>query len=191
MDTARRLGCDGALVGLVEDAAGEPLDIGRKTRAIPPAIKRALQTRDGGCRFPGCTHSRFTEGHHVKHWADGGETKLSNLVTLCTFHHRLVHEGGFGLTVTNDGVFVFTRADGRRIAAAGWHSDRCVETPGQPSLLDLNRKRGLDIDANSSRCRWQGEQMDYGLATEYLYAADYVSVPSRTPSDQPTLEIAR
>ena len=66
---------------------------GRKTRTIPPAIRRALNSRDGGCRFPGCTHQRYVDAHHIEHWADGGETKLSNLVTLCRLHHRLVHEG--------------------------------------------------------------------------------------------------
>ena len=110
LDTARRLACDATTVGLVEGADGEPLSIGRKSRSIPPAIARALRARDGGCRFPGCDRTRFTEGHHVKHWADGGETKLGNLVTLCGFHHRLVHEGGYGLTVTDDGLFVFTSA---------------------------------------------------------------------------------
>jgi hypothetical protein len=93
LDTARRLACDAALVGVVETEAGEPLDVGRKTRSIPPAIGRALNARDGGCRFPGCDRARFTHGHHVKHWADGGETNLDNLITLCGFHHRLVHEG--------------------------------------------------------------------------------------------------
>jgi hypothetical protein len=68
--------------------------VGRKTRTIPPAIRRALDARDGGCRWPGCG-LRFTHGHHVKHWALGGETKLSNLVSLCRFHHRCVHEDGF------------------------------------------------------------------------------------------------
>ena len=71
IDTARRLACDGALVGLVEDHRGEPLSVGRRTRAIPAPIKRALKARDGGCRFPGCTHTRFTEGHHIEHWANG------------------------------------------------------------------------------------------------------------------------
>ena len=187
VDTARRLGCDGALVGLVQSAAGEPLDIGRRSRAISPAIKRALNARDRGCRFPGCTHQHFTEGHHVKHWADGGETKLSNLITLCTFHHRLVHEGGFGLTATDDDVFVFTRPDGRRIAATGSLDCDLV----QRALFDLNREHGLDIDAQTSRCRWQGETMDYGLATEYLYAADYPSVQTRNPQDKPTLEVVQ
>ena len=69
-------------------------DVGRKTRTIPPALRRALEARDRGCRFPGCG-LRFTEAHHVKHWADGGETKLGNLVLFCRFHHRLVHEEGY------------------------------------------------------------------------------------------------
>ena len=76
VETARRLGCDGALVGVVEGAKGEPLAVGRRTRAVPPAIKRALRVRDGGCRFPGCDRSRYVHAHHIKHWADGGETRL-------------------------------------------------------------------------------------------------------------------
>jgi len=116
--TARRLACDGPLVGIVEGDDGEPLSVGRRTRAIPPAVKRALASRDGGCRFPSCNRTRFTEGHHIEHWADGGETKLTNLITLCRFHHRLLHEGGFGLRVTDDGLFVFSRPDGTRIAEA-------------------------------------------------------------------------
>ena len=82
-----------SVVRILEDSQGEPLDVGRKTRTIPPAIRRALNARDKGCRFPGCTFRRYVDGHHVQHWAHGGETRLSNLVTLCRFHHRLVHEG--------------------------------------------------------------------------------------------------
>jgi len=168
IDTARRLGCDAALVGIVEDRGGNPLNVGRRTRAITPALKRALMSRDGGCRFPGCTQTRFTEGHHVRHWADGGETKLGNLVTLCTFHHRLVHEGGFGLRATDDGVFVFTRPDGTRIAAVG--------TARRGAVLPLfasNRASGVVIDAATARCGWHGETMDYGLAAEAIYYADH------------------
>ena len=69
-------------------------DVGRKTRTVPPALRRALEARDRGCRFPGCG-LRFTDAHHVRHWAEGGETKLENLVLLCRFHHRLVHEEGY------------------------------------------------------------------------------------------------
>jgi len=81
--TARRLACDAGLVVMTEDSAGNVLDVGRRTRTIPPAIARALRRRDGGCLFPGCTCERFVDGHHVIHWADGGETKLDNLVLLC------------------------------------------------------------------------------------------------------------
>ena len=117
LDTARRLACDSTVVGIVEGEDGEPLDIGRKTRSIPAAISRALKARDGGCRFPGCDRTRFCDGHHIMHWANGGETKLENLITLCGFHHRLVHEGGYGLRRTDDGLFIFTRPDGRRVEA--------------------------------------------------------------------------
>jgi hypothetical protein len=96
-ETSRRLACDAAVVRWHEDANGEPLSIGRKSRTIPPAIRRALHKRDGGCRFPGCSCRRFVDAHHIEHWADGGETSMDNLVLMCRRHHRLVHEGGFGV----------------------------------------------------------------------------------------------
>ncbi|HUL82247.1 MAG TPA: DUF222 domain-containing protein, partial [Gammaproteobacteria bacterium] len=192
VDTVRRLACDGTLVGLVESESGEPLDIGRKTRAIPPALKRALRARDRGCRFPGCDRTRFTEGHHVRHWADGGETKLANLVTLCSFHHTLIHEGAFGVTATDDGLLLFTRPDGRRIPDAGaprcgphcdasQHGAECFRgnnfgvvrssTPIDDSstALRAHLRRiapDLHVDASTSRCRWLGERMDYSQAIE-------------------------
>jgi hypothetical protein len=162
-ETARRLGCGSRLRGLVEGAEGEVLDIGRRTRAIPPAMKRALQARDSGCRFPGCERTRHTEGHHVRHWADGGETKLSNLVTLCKAHHRRVHEGGFGLRVTDDGLFVFSGPDGRRIEESG-STERCF----RGNIEALNADLGLLIDASTCRSRWLGEPLDYSLAIEAL-----------------------
>jgi hypothetical protein len=70
-ETARRLSCDASLVKVIENGKGEPLDVGRKTRSIPTAIRRALNTRDAGCRFPGCTHQRYVDAHHIEHWADG------------------------------------------------------------------------------------------------------------------------
>ncbi|MBP9085138.1 MAG: HNH endonuclease, partial [Kofleriaceae bacterium] len=70
------------------------LSVGRKTRTIPAAIKRALLLRDRTCRFPGCTHSRYVDGHHIEHWANGDGTALANLMLLCTVHYTLLHEGG-------------------------------------------------------------------------------------------------
>jgi len=93
--TSRRIACDSSIVVIKDDKHGEPLSIGRRSRTIPPSMRRALRVRDRGCRFPGCTNTRFVDGHHIEHWADGGETSLDNLVTLCRHHHHLVHEGGF------------------------------------------------------------------------------------------------
>ncbi len=119
-ETVRRIGCDAALVRLLESGDGEPLDVGRKTRVIPPAIRRALKRRDGGCRFPGCDRTKFVDGHHIEHWADGGETRLSNLVSVCRYHHGLLHEGGY--TVVKRGAeFHFFRADGLRVPEVNDH----------------------------------------------------------------------
>jgi hypothetical protein len=182
LDTARRLACDATVVGIVEAEDGEPLDIGRKTRSIPVAIARALKARDGGCRFPGCDRKRFTEGHHIEHWADGGATNLANLVTLCGFHHGLVHEGGYGLRRTDDGLFIFTRPNGTRIEENGakcFRGNISGPVPSayrgfEQSLLDYLRKHdpGLTITPETSRCQWHGENMDYSQAIEAMYVLE-------------------
>ena len=113
-ETVRRIACDAALVRILETGDGEPLDVGRKTRVIPPALHRALRRRDRSCRFPGCANTRFVDGHHIRHWADGGATRLDNLVLLCRHHHRLLHEGRY--YVVKDGAnFIFCRGDGELI----------------------------------------------------------------------------
>jgi hypothetical protein len=90
-ETARRIACDASVVHV-----GKTKEIEGKRRSVPPRLARALQIRDRGCRFPGCG-SRFIQAHHIDHWADGGPTRLSNLVSLCPQHHRLLHEGGFSV----------------------------------------------------------------------------------------------
>jgi len=91
---ARRLACDAAVTPMITDNLGAPIDIGRRTRSIPPAIRRALIARDGGCTAPGCGRpARWTDAHHIVHWADGGPTNLDNLTLLCRHHHRQAHEG--------------------------------------------------------------------------------------------------
>lgn len=107
-EMARRIACDAAIVEVEVDERGEALDVGRRRRSIPPSIRRALRRRDKGCRFPSCTNTRFVDGHHIVHWADGGETKLGNLVLLCRRHHRLVHEEGFRVEMRRDGPRFFT-----------------------------------------------------------------------------------
>jgi len=105
-ETSRRLSCDTGLVRIRHAPDGAVFDAGRRTRTISPALRRALEARDQGCRFPGCG-LRFTEGHHVKHWADGGETSLGNTLLLCRHHHRLVHEEGWKVDWWGPGSAVF------------------------------------------------------------------------------------
>ena len=161
-ETARRLSCDASRVTIVEDEAGQPLNVGRKTRSIPPSLRRALQSRDAGCRFPGCTHTRFLDGHHIRHWADGGHTKLSNLVMLCRFHHRQVHEGRVDVRILDDGALRFTGTNGQPFEAA-------VATTGNADeLVSRHRREGPQIDPATAVTRWCGERLDYGLAVAGL-----------------------
>ncbi|MDO8863345.1 DUF222 domain-containing protein [Haliea sp. E1-2-M8] len=95
--TARRLSCDASLVTVLEDDAGKVLNVGRKSRIVPGPIRRALRERDGVCQYPGCQESEYVDAHHIQHWAEGGETRLDNLVTLCRFHHRQLHRGCFDI----------------------------------------------------------------------------------------------
>jgi hypothetical protein len=161
-ETSRRLACDASFVTLLEDGEGNPLNVGRKTRTIPPALRRALNARDRGCRFPGCTHKRFVHAHHIEHWAHGGETKLLNLVNLCDFHHRKVHEGSVGVEVLDDGALRFTYLSGRSIeSAAPMHGD-------WKQLQILNEKHGIHIDTTTAATRWDGWRMDYDLGISAL-----------------------
>ncbi len=116
-ETSRRMACDAAVVAMVHAKDGSMLNVGRRTRIIPPHIRRALEERDRGCRFPGCG-CRFTEAHHVKHWADGGETSLGNTLLLCRRHHRAVHEGRVKVSVNGDGTVLFFTPKGRMLVDA-------------------------------------------------------------------------
>jgi hypothetical protein len=120
IDTVKRLCCDGSLITIVEDDRGTPLDVGRKRRTVSTPLKRALWARDRGCTFPGCHNKRYVQGHHIRHWADGGETSLPNTALLCTYHHRLVHEGGFKMRRSEGSAFYFQRPDGRVIPRCGY-----------------------------------------------------------------------
>ena len=93
-EAIRRIACDAGVSRVITDGKSQSLDVGRRTRAVPPAIRRALVVRDGGCTAPGCDRSaRWCDAHHIEHWADGGPTSLDNLRLLCRRHHRQAHEG--------------------------------------------------------------------------------------------------
>ncbi len=163
-ETSRRMACDCSKVHWHEGKKGEPLNIGRKTRSIPPAIRRALQRRDRGCRFPGCTCYRFVDAHHIQHWADGGETSMENLVLLCRNHHRLVHESGYGVHTDPDGAIHFTLPDGERIPPG-------PDTRFRGNVVAIetaNRRNGLNITPRTCVPEWYGDRMDPEMAVDML-----------------------
>ena len=138
-ETSRRMACDAAVVAMVHAKDGSMLNVGRRKRTIPPHIRRALEERDRGCRFPGCG-CRFTEAHHVKHWADGGETSLRNTLLLCRRHHRAVHEGRIKVSVNGDGTVLFFTPKGKML----------VDAPKRVERVDPLKRRGC-ADARKQR----------------------------------------
>jgi len=155
-ETSRRLSCDAAVVQIGHGRDGSVLDVGRKTRTIPPSVRRALEVRDRGCRFPGCG-LRFTDAHHIKHWADGGETKINNLLLLCSHHHRLLHEEGWKIEWWGkDRQPAFIDPKGQT------HLGRPREAPElEPdpvaALIEETRSRGADPDFYTAGARWKRE----------------------------------
>jgi len=111
-ETARRLLCDARVQTVLEDGDGEPVRLGRLSRNPTPAMMRQLRYRDVECRFPGCGARRFTQAHHVVWWKEGGSTDLDNLVLVCFFHHKLVHEHGWSLHRLDGGSLDWRKPDG-------------------------------------------------------------------------------
>ena len=180
-ETDRRLCGDGGIVATVDGPRGEPLGMGRRTRAIPPAVRRALHNRDRGCRFPGCHATHRLHGHHVRHWANGGETALDNLVLLCPTHHRLVHEGGLEVRRLDDGAFRFSAPNGAPVGPP-----KPNEASAPDTLVAHNRTLGLDVGAATATARWLGEPVDYDHALLVLMAAwDAGHYPPRPDSSLP------
>jgi 5-methylcytosine-specific restriction endonuclease McrA len=165
-ETVRRLGCDAALVRIIE-RDGRPLTVSRRTRTIPPSLRRALRSRDHGCCFPGCTHTRFLHAHHIHHWARGGPTKLDNLVQLCSYHHRLVHEGGFTVERARTGAVRFRRPNGREIPARRRLSAGASRGRG---IVEQNSTRGLTVTSETCTPLSRGAPLDYAMAIEGLFA---------------------
>ncbi len=162
--SARRLGCDCGVTEVVEDHRGVAISIGRKRRTIPGAMKRALLRRDRTCRFPGCQNRVFLEGHHVVHWADGGETGIGNLVALCSHHHRYLHEYGFEITITPDHDVQFFDARGRLVPAVPPRP--MLERPGRPTLVERNVD--LAITAETAAYGYSGDPVDYPACIDGL-----------------------
>src|SRR5881409_2167964 len=166
-ETSRRLACDASRVVMRHDEDGRLLEIGARTRTIPPALRRALHHRDQGCRFPGCGLP-FGQGHHIRHWAHGGSTTLSNLAMLCHRHHRAVHEEGYQIELQPDyGAFQFRRPDGRLLPEVPPPS----AVPADPvqALRARHEGQGLRLHARTACPGWLGERLDVGWAIDVLH----------------------
>jgi hypothetical protein len=164
-ETSRRLACDAATVVMTHAADGSVLDVGRRTRTISPALRRALVRRDGGCRFPGCG-LLLCDAHHVKHWADGGETSLDNTLLLCRFHHRLVHEEAFQLKRLPDGELEFRRPDGRLLPDS-WLPPPSPVDPFE-ALVQRLEDGGIEVDPHTSTPYWDGGPWELNEAVSWL-----------------------
>jgi 5-methylcytosine-specific restriction endonuclease McrA len=150
-ETCRRLACDASRVVMRHDAHGRVVEVGARMRAIPPALRRALHHRDQGCRFPGCGLP-FGQGHHIRHWANGGPTTLSNLALLCRRHHRAVHEDGYQVARQPDGTLRFRRPNGEILPPV----PPAATVPADPveALRAWHDAEGIHIHARTSMPGW-------------------------------------
>src|SRR5881409_111856 len=165
-ETSRRLACDATRVVMRHDADGHVTEVGARTRTIPPALRRVLQHRDRGCRFPGCGLP-FGQGHHIRHWAHGGPTTLSNLAMLCRRHHRAVHEEGYQVERRSDGELQFRRPDGQLFPDV----PPPTPVPANPAerLRAQNDTEGVVLNARTTTPGWLGERLDVGWAIDVLH----------------------
>jgi hypothetical protein len=168
LEVARMLACDSARVNVTADRTGALLDVGRSTRTIPPAIARALWLRDGGCRVPGCGRRRHLQAHHIIHWVDGGPTCLSNLLLVCSRHHKAIHEGRISVEI-RDGKLVFRDAQGRERPAAPSPATTGEELEALERFL---READLHIDPSLTEPRWDGTRLDLDEALAWMSVAD-------------------
>ena len=172
VSTAQLIGCSSSWTWMLHDSAGKLLDLGRRRRRPSAALRRAARERDKcRCRFPGC-ESRRVDLHHIRYWSNGGQTKLDNLVSLCKYHHLLVHDRGYLIAAARDGTFTFYRPDGTTI-------------PASPSLPQADGTIGdwhdADITPETIIPPWYGERLDldYAIYTCFANAANQAS--GRTP----------
>src|SRR5262245_32692420 len=165
-ETSQRLACEASRVVMQHGHDGRVVEVSARTRTIPPALRRALQHRDRSCRFPGC-FVRFGQGHHIRHWAHGGPTTLSNLALLCRRHHRAVHEEGYQCERLPNGELQFRRPSGLIVP----------DVPPPPKVPDapasllraLNEADGLCLHAHTTTPSWQGEQLNVAYAIDVLH----------------------
>ncbi len=164
--TSQRLACDASHVVMQHGRDGRVVEVAARSRTIPPALRRALHHRDRGCRFPGCGVA-FGQGHHIRHWAQGGPTTLSNLALLCRRHHRAVHEEGYQVDRRSDGELRFRRPDGQLLPEV----PPAAPVPADPvqAVRARHVAQGLRLHARTATPGWLGEHLDVGWAIDVLH----------------------
>ena len=167
-EVARRLLCDAGVVPMLEDRTGSTIDVGRKTRTIPAALQRALEWRDRGCRFPGCSNRRFVDAHHVVHWLHGGETSLANTFLVCRRHHRYLHEYGYD-AAKEGGELVFRDPSGRIVPPQG---ERPPVVDPIDSMRQYLTRSGIAISPDTNAPGWDGQRIDRDLCVAALTRSD-------------------
>ncbi|MCA1822994.1 MAG: DUF222 domain-containing protein, partial [Mycobacteriales bacterium] len=146
-ETARRVLCDTPTVAVVADSAGNPFDLGRRTRRLNASLRRALWHRDGGrCQAPGCQRRGYLHAHHIRPWAKGGGTKLENLILLCPFHHELIHEGGWSIAVPAPHEFIFYDAEQQPVEYAHPQPTATAALEGDNRVDALEARDGRPAD---------------------------------------------
>ena len=165
-ETARRLACDASIVWMLDDDTGRPVNVSSRSPSIPPALRRAVHARDRGCDFPGCGERRFTDVHHLRHRAHGGRNELGNLAELCWFHHRLVHEGGWGLLRDDSGGLVAVDPNGEMLRApAGQEGDAEMLARG-------NGDRGITVTPSTVVSQWAGDPLHVNDVIAALWSVE-------------------
>jgi hypothetical protein len=134
-EVARRLACDARVQTAIEDENDQPLRLKRTSREPTIAMMSLLKARDFGCTFEGCGTRRFTQAHHVQWWSNDGPTDLENLILVCYFHHKLVHEYGWVVKRRDDGTTEWYRRDGTRYRAGPAPPDPPTQSELLPELV--------------------------------------------------------
>jgi hypothetical protein len=161
VSTAQMIACSSALSWMLHDGAGKLLDLGRRRRRPNAALRRAARERDKcRCRFPGC-ESRRVDLHHIQYWSNGGHTKLDNLVSLCKYHHMLVHDRGYLIATARDGTFSFYRPDGSAIPAS-------PPLPAPDGMVEACHD--AEITPETIIPPWYGERLDLDYAIHVCFA---------------------
>jgi hypothetical protein len=175
VSTAQMIGCTAALSWMTHGDGGAVLALGRRRRRPSSAIRRAARERDGcRCRFPGC-ESRRVDLHHIQFWSNGGRTDLENLISLCPWHHKLVHDRGYLIATLPGGGFAFYGPDGSRLPA-------CPPLPEPDG--PIGQAHDAEITPDTIIPPWYGERLDLHHAIWACFANARTDEQKQADRDQ-------